>query len=274
MPAAFEKLAVFKPEALRAVDKLFSHQTGFVHLANSVACSRAIEARYPATKPIAVYNCAEVPEPFDRLTVPSIDPPLVLAIGTIQPLKGTDLFVETAIKVCREHPTVEFCWLGEGPEYGSWRKSIEAARLTNRIVFPGYIRAPYLLLRRASVLFVPSRQESFSQATAEAMCLGRKVVTFESGGPPEILGGHGLVVPGFSTDAAAVTILRLLRGSQDALVDAGARERYLQLFTAEVHAKRLDRTIRACLSGKSVPEYPAMTTKRASYGTGDIVNVD
>lgn len=269
MPAAFQKLAASKPEVLRTVDRLFSRPTGLIHLANSVACSRAIQARYPATKPITVYNCAEVPQPFDRLTVPSSDPPQVLAIGTIQPLKGTDLFVQTAIKVCREHPNVEFCWLGEGADFGSWRKNIETAGLTHRIVFPGYVQAPHLLLRRASVVFVPSRQESFSQVTAEAMCLGRKVVTFESGGPPEVLGGHGVVVPDFDTDAAADTILRLLRGPQDALTDAKARERYLQLFTPEVHANRLDRTIRGCLSGNSCREYPTMGARCSAYGAGD-----
>ena len=61
-------------------------------------------------------------------------------------------------------------------------------------------------------------QNSFSQATAEAMCLAKTVVCFESGGPPEILGETGIVIKNFNIDEATTTIRQLLQKDRQDLV--------------------------------------------------------
>lgn len=216
-----------------------------LHLANSAVTGDYIQQRYAAISPVVVHNSAYIPAPFDEPVLPTTDPPIVLNVGSIQPRKGTDLFVETAIKVCQAHPTVEFIWLGAGPDFGNWRAAIAQAGLTNRILFPGHLDAPHLLLRRASVAFISSREESFSQVTAEGMCLAREVVTFASGGPPEVLGGTGTIIPDFDTTAAADAILDLLARPKTDLMNTAARERYLDWYTPQKHALRLSATIRS-----------------------------
>jgi glycosyltransferase involved in cell wall biosynthesis len=214
-----------------------------VHLAVSEACKQSLENSYPGVEPIVVYNCTAVPSPFDRPARAS-EPPTVVNLASIQPRKGTDLFVETAIKVCHRHPTVEFIWLGDGEPFGSWQPEIELAGLQERILFPGYVDAAYMILRRASLLFLSSRDDPFPLSVLEAMCLGRSVVTFDVGGAPEALAGLGHVVPPFDTDQVAESILQCLSLPPEERLNLQLRQRYLDLYTPEKLAERLNRVLR------------------------------
>lgn len=241
---SFNELAQRQPSSIKWIDR-FAKQPGLIHLVNSVATSDYIAARYPGTQPVETLNCAFVPFPFDRPVLPSVDRPYVVNVGSIQYKKGTDLFVEVAIKVCQQHPTVEFLWLGSGHLEDKIRDKITQAGLGERILFPGYVTAAYALMRRASAVLLSSRQESFSQTTAEAMAMGRQVVTFESGGPPELLGGSGTVIPNFDTDKAAAAILEILSLPEEETINKNLRARYLELYSPDQHAKRLSNAIRA-----------------------------
>lgn len=214
-----------------------------VHLAVSDACKQSLEDSYPGVEPIVIYNCTEVPAPFDRPVRPA-EPPTVVNLASIQPRKGTDLFVETAVKVCSQHPTVEFIWLGDGEPFGSWQAEIELAGLQERILFPGYIDAGHMLLRRASLLFLSSRDDPFPLSVLEAMCSGRSIVTFDVGGAPEALAGLGYVVPPFDTDQAARAILQCLNRPPEERLNLELRQRYLDLYTPTKFAERLNRILR------------------------------
>jgi glycosyltransferase involved in cell wall biosynthesis len=230
------------PVSAKRVERVATDES-VVHLAVSEACSDSLRRRYPNAKPVVVYNCTVVPARFD-LPVSPADPPMVVNLASVQERKGTDLFVETAIKVCRQHATVEFMWLGDGKPFGTWRSEIEAAGLQDRILFPGYVDSAHLLLRRASVLFLSSRDDPFPLSVLEAMCLGRTIVTFDVGGAPEALAGHGTLISPFDTDLAAAAILEHLSRSPDQLVKPDLRKRYLDLYTPEKFALRLNRHLR------------------------------
>jgi len=238
----FDRLQREHPRTFRRVAHAASHPS-VVHLAASRACGRSVGQWFPRAVPIPVYECTAVPAPFDR-PIPPAEPPMVVNLASIQERKGTDLFVETAIKVCQQHPTVEFLWLGDGREFGTWRQEIDRAGLQDRILFPGYVEAPYLLLRRASVLFLSSRDDPFPLSVLEAMCLGRTVVTFDAGGAPEALAGHGHVVAPFDTDAAADTILSCLAKPPTERMNLALRDRYFERYTPEKFAQRLDKVLR------------------------------
>jgi glycosyltransferase involved in cell wall biosynthesis len=70
--------------------------------------------------------------------------------------------------------------------------------------------APHL--RRATLLVMPSLQEGFGIAAAEAMAAGLPVVTTPCGGPETLVteSGGGVVLAGFSPDELATTIRTLL----------------------------------------------------------------
>lgn len=233
------------PRSARKVGRVCS-DPGVVHLAVSQVCSESISRRFPNAEPIVIYNCTVVPTPFDRPVVPA-GPPTVVNLASIQERKGTDLFVETAIKVCRQNPSVEFMWLGGGEPYGTWQTDVEREGLSDRILFPGYVDSAYLILRRASVFFLSSRDDPFPLSVLEAMSLGRSIVTFDVGGAPEALAGLGHLVVPFDTDAAATTILACLDKAPADRVNLKLRERYVEHYTPVSFARRLNHVLRSQL---------------------------
>lgn len=234
-----------QPASARRLRSLVQ-ETEIVHLTASEATSESVKTRYGKVHTCTIYECAHIPKPFLTLSQPA-EPPTVVNLASIQPRKGTDLWVETAIKVCNEHPTVEFIWLGTGESFGDWQQAIVKAGLEERILFPGYVDAPYLLLRRASVFFLSSRDDPFPLSVLEAMALGRSIVAFDVGGAPEALAGKGQIMPAFDTDAAAVAILQILARLPAQRVQPVLQERYKELYSPEAFSRRLNEVIRANL---------------------------
>lgn len=248
---AFTELEQRNPKAIRTVDKIVK-SISIIHLANSGATASFLKERFPFIEPKVVLNCAYVPNEFCTPVEPYFDPPLVVNVGSIQYKKGVDLFVKSAIEVCKVHPTVEFMWLGSGELDKELIEMIKLYGFTSRILFPGYCETPFVLTRRAAIVFISSRSDSFSQATAEAMCQAKTVICYESGGPPEVLGDTGIVIKGFDYKKTSEVIIDLLNKDKKDLINLNARRRYIQYFTPEVHANRVISQIRTVLMDKDI----------------------
>jgi glycosyltransferase involved in cell wall biosynthesis len=81
--------------------------------------------------------------------------------------------------------------------------------------FLGHVADPLERMRGWSVAVLPSMYpESAGLAVLEAMSLGVPVVATDHGGPPEVIGDAGLVVPPGDADALASAIHRLLDDEQ------------------------------------------------------------
>lgn len=239
---AFEKLKNENPSGLKIIDRISSHPD-VIHLTASNVCNHYIEGRYSGKSPICINECSVVPVGDKKTTAPE-NSPKVVNIASIQERKGTDLFVKTAIEVCKKHPTVEFVWIGEGKKFGTWEKDIQMACMQDRIRFPGYMYAPYDSLRTASLFFLTSRDDPFPLSVLEAMCLRRTIITFNVGGAPEALGGHGILIEPFNTNAAANEILKLLDNPPKKLINEKVRDRYYQLYTPEIFSAKLNDIVR------------------------------
>lgn len=103
----------------------------------------------------------------------------VLFLSRLDPKKGLDLLIESFVSLVRK------------PEFGSWRLVIagdgpreyvatlkEKAANSHRITFAGWVEgeAKEALLRNASLLALPSRQENFGFCVLEAMARGVPVL--------------------------------------------------------------------------------------------------
>ena len=120
-------------------------------------------------------------------------PPLVLALGRLDPVKRFPDLVEAF--AAGAPAGARLAILGEGPERERIAGTIGRLGLDGRAILPGHVADPAPWYCRAACLAVTSRSESFGLTVAEALAHGLPVVTTACGGPPEVLGGLGRVVP-------------------------------------------------------------------------------
>ena len=238
----FKAIEYSRHKSISRIEAIASNPL-ITHLTVSKRCDDFIKNRFETENSQIVYNCTQINSFYEEIVEPS-SPPVVLNIASIQERKGTDLFVDTAIKVCQENENVEFMWVGGGKTHNRLKELINKNKLAKRILFPGYIERPLLFLRRASVFYLSSRDDPFPLALLEAMCLGREIVAFDIGGVSEALKGSGTVVEPFNTDKAAAVILDKLEKKSKELMNRTVSQRYHDNFTPQHLAKRLNETIR------------------------------
>lgn len=160
---------------------------------------------------------------------PAADVPEVLCFGRLQGFKGTDVFVEAAVRLLDVGTKATFRLIGgdtqTGPFGRSMREHLEKRipeRWKGRVVIEGpRARAGvHEAVRRATVCVFPSRFETFCYAAVEAMSLGACVVVSDGGSLPEIVrdGVDGIVT-------RAGNAASLADGISRALADDGLRAR-------------------------------------------------
>jgi teichuronic acid biosynthesis glycosyltransferase TuaC len=123
------------------------------------------------------------------------DPHHLLFVGLIRHVKGLDVLVRALGHLLPEHPDLHLTVAG-GSFYRAYERDAAAVRdlvralgLTDCVRFLGEV-APNdvaALMRQSALLVVPSRRETFSLVTAEALASGTPVVATRCGGPEEIL---------------------------------------------------------------------------------------
>ena len=100
---------------------------------------------------------------------------LALFMGRIHPKKGCDLLIEAFAEVMAQH--LEWQLVIAGPDQVGWRKKLnDRARqlgLTSRITWTGMVSGAgkWGTLRAAEVFVLPSHQENFGIAVAEALAV-------------------------------------------------------------------------------------------------------
>ena len=120
------------------------------------------------------------------------EPPIVLACGRLTPDKNYPLLLRAFAEMRGRNSRLVI--LGEGSERTSIEAEVARSGLADRVHMPGYADpAPYYA--RASSFAITSDREAFGLVVVEALAAGLPVVTTPSGGPPEVLGSLGTVVP-------------------------------------------------------------------------------
>jgi glycogen(starch) synthase len=154
----------------------------------------------------------------DRIMVSPLpfDPPVVLLLGRLVPVKGFDVALRACATVLRELPDVTVALAGDGPERNALGALVDELGLGDAVERLGGVPMDEVaaVLRRATVVVVPSRyEEPFGLVAVEAGLAGRPVVASRMGGLPEVVedGRNGLLVPPDDPDALAGAVLAVLR---------------------------------------------------------------
>jgi teichuronic acid biosynthesis glycosyltransferase TuaC len=150
----------------------------------------------------------------------SWDPDQVLFVGVVRRVKGLDILVRAFATLASRRPTLRLLVVGGAFYRGYQRDEDEVRRLVGELGLAGRIRfagqsSPAEVataMRRSALLVVPSRRETFSSVSAEAIACGTPVVATRCGGPEDIITPeNGRLVPTEDPEALARAIDEMLK---------------------------------------------------------------
>ena len=214
----------------------------------AVAVSAALQADLatalrlpPATFPV-VHNgirpCVGSPEGVRRELGIGTEEPLIVAIGSLYPVKG-HLVLLQAMRALLGNPGFAPCHVviaGRGEEEAALRAYAAAHGLAPYVHLLGYRADVADLLAAADVFALPSLSEGVPLALLEAMFAGKGIAASGVGGVPEVVTSEreALLVPPEDPQALATALGRLLedRALRHRLGEA-ARRRAEHAFTVD-----------------------------------------
>lgn len=141
--------------------------------------------------------------PLDDPWFASGEPPVLLAVGRLDPQKDFDTLLQ-ALHVARSQPSLpsarhpRLVVLGEGPERAALEARSEALGLGEHVRFPGFSDNPFAWMARAHVFVLSSRFEGLPNVLIQALTVGCPAISTRCpSGPEEILadGRYGVLVP-------------------------------------------------------------------------------
>jgi len=182
--------------------------------------------------------------------------PVVISVAHLRRIKGIDVLLNAAARVCREFPNATFLVVGKVVEPAYARELQEQTRalgLNGRVRFLGGRSDVFSLLKMSDVFCLPSRSEGFSNALLEAMACGLPCVATRVGGNAEAIeeGGNGFLVDTEDAELIADRIMTLARNPERARqMGAASREIIQKKFTIEAQTEQLIHLYKSLLEGK------------------------
>jgi D-inositol-3-phosphate glycosyltransferase len=178
-------------------------------------------------------------------------PPELLFAGRLQPLKGPDVAVRILAEVRRTHPDVTLRIVGGESGANGAATSVAGLRelagelgVTDAVTFEAALPQQELAqrLRRATVVLVPSRSETFGLIALEAQACGTPVVAARVAGLEVVVGDGGTLVDGHDPVDHARAVIALL---DDPVHAAAARSAALATAAASSWERTVDRLLDA-----------------------------
>ena len=164
---------------------------------------------------------------------------IVVTVANIRRVKGLDVLLRGAEKVCAQHPDAYFLIVGgvlEPDYFAQLQQLAQELHLAHRIRFAGECKPVQSLLQSSDVFVLPSRSEGFSNALVEAMACELPCVATNVGGNAEAIedGLSGLLVEKENINQLAHAISTLLSGADRAQQMGRAARRTVELrFTPQ-----------------------------------------
>ncbi len=168
---------------------------------------------------------------------------ILLFLGRIHPKKGCDMLIEAFAALAAAHPDVDIVMAG--PDATGWRATLEPLAeglgVGDRIHWPGMLSgdAKWGAFRAAEAFVLPSHQENFGIAVAEALaCALPVLITDKVNIWQEIVAaGAGLAGEDTAADTAAQLARFLAMGADERqAMAAAARALFTERFDVETTA--------------------------------------
>jgi len=170
---------------------------------------------------------------------PVSEPPVVVWVGRINPLKDLETLLRTAALVHQSRPDIQFRLFGsaaaEDEIYFAAMKALHAElELEKAAVFCGFVAKPVSAFNQGDIVVLSSISEAFPFSILEAMLCGKPIVATAVGGIPEQIEGCGIAVEPRNPAAMAEAILTLMNDAEKrANFGRVAREKAAQEFSVQ-----------------------------------------
>ena len=190
-----------------------------------------------------IYNGLEVP--LLRPTQLPFETPRVLCLGRLSPEKGFDLALTAFAAILRQFPQARLMIAGDGSARLDLEQQAAQLEIGHHVDFLGWVEPEDVpaLINTATLVVMPSRQESLPLVALEAALMGRPLVATCVGGLPEVVAHEqtGLLVNLEDSRALADAVELLLRRPAMAIqMGLNARSRAQQLFSWQRHVDGYD----------------------------------
>jgi glycosyltransferase involved in cell wall biosynthesis len=137
--------------------------------------------------------------------------PYVLLVGAPWYLKGVDILIQAFLSLAPEFPGVRLKLLGHFPDRAEFEPLLAGCPQIE--VLEARPHAPTLeIIKRATVLVLPSRCEGMGRVLIEGMAAGVPLIGSDVGGIPSMIedGKNGFLFPGGDSQALSVRLRELL----------------------------------------------------------------
>jgi len=205
------------------IKRFYPWANGIVVVSQGVRDDLAQLTKIPRQRITVIYNPSVVgaevqgkaKEPVDHPWFKPEQPPVLLAVGRLQPQKDYPMLLQAFAQVRQTQPA-RLVILGEGKERPMLEAMIKELNLEDDVSLPGFVMNPYAYMARASLFVLSSQWEGLPTVLIEALCCGAPVVSTDCpSGPREILrnGKYGQLVPVGDSMAFAEATKAVLNGS-------------------------------------------------------------
>ncbi len=164
-------------------------------------------------------------------------------IGRLEPVKGVEYFLMAIPYVKKEITDIKFMVVGEGSLKNSLKELVEKLKIENNVIFTGFRKDVYKIIKTIDILVVPSLIETLSSVSIEAGVFKKPVIATSVGGIPEVVedGVTGLLVPSKDPERMAEAILQLLK-DEDLRMKMGeaGRKKVESFFNIEQTVKKTE----------------------------------
>ena len=144
----------------------------------------------------------------------TIDRPILVTIGRLEPLKGTDRLLEIANQLHLAGLKFKWYFVGDGVLYDYCQKYILEHALVDKIILTGNQSNPYPYISNADLCVSGSKAETFGLSIVESIILGIKVVAYRYDAINEIIdSSNGIVCNNYEDIYQRLTEVIKSRGS-------------------------------------------------------------
>lgn len=132
-------------------------------------------------------------------------------VGSLKEIKRQDRIIQIAAILKARGYDVDFWLLGEGILEETLKRQAALLDVSENVHFLGFHPNPYPYIAAADAFLMTSDSEGFSLVVAEAMCLGKAIISTRISGPTEMLdNGRCGILTDFSPESIAEACISLI----------------------------------------------------------------